>query len=961
MKSIKKRVLTILTLVLTILIIVPSFGYSFFYFFNDSIDQSGIDQTIDSNKDASTNHSGIDDIKENHSGSASEDVIYEIYFFPSTFYAEQYYWYLNKGNITLPKPDKNGSQVEVTYQRSNEVNGGFDFSYSYVGGFNDGDIYNADLALEFDNYARKELGLYDYLPENCFGYYDYENNQLTEFNKYINAASIGNSSGDQAYNDLLIHQTTINGENKFSFFEDVRDYNLESFNYTYTSTYTTTPGLKLDWRTYKNDNGHVEGIDLDFNGINSYSSAYYNFGRDNGDSSSDDMTPSSGNNWGGKWRFRTDRLGYWDHESFNSGRYLPIKIEVTNSMTQEEFEELDLTPETDAGDSQEYYNFTFSGWGYFNENNEFSIRRTTSLMENSISSTDAFGLYDIMQNLSSYVGNEDLNKKVNENGQTIYTLRFFPIFNNGKTYEFTDDVSLGQRDPVYIKVDDEDNIYFTYRANNEDTKYNEIPINYGYANNISIKKVNDNNYGNISIKSSSIVNHGNDWFGSHWHDLINTEIINFKEYIIDSYGEGLFNFYFFVVSPNVIEKKSSINKEEIIDTFDNLPISTFAQNLNFPSLAYKDIHVLTDSSLYSTTSNDGTVPFICDGAYNPGDKDDEDHNFNNNGKEKTFYLLGIEKVLETKFISGLNINQDIKEQADNKFNSSPSMQKINNDVYLLENSINKDNFTIGSGVEESHQIISDFNFDTNSIQLNNLINNDQIYVIRNIDFTNYSSLNEAIFQIKLYKEDDTSKIFNFNNPYSDTSSDEKIEFKEESYNSIYIKDNSGNNGGSLYIPASYYFNIEEQEISSQRYYKPRHTAYLGMYDFILYYDGTNYELYCNRHYNVSVKVFEKNPTHGSDGYADDTSGGKIIYERQAFVGSYANESDIGKNGLSFTETIKEYLNDNNYQNGTYYIKDHVTGFKIFKIEKSGDSVNVFRVVESFRIRKNFYFYLDYEG
>lgn len=959
MKSIKKRVLTILTLVLTILIIVPSFGYSFFYFFNDSIDQSGIDQTIDSNKDASTNHSGIDDIKENHSGSASEDIIYEIYFFPSTFYTEQYYQYLHRNEITLPtlSIDDGYNFSEISYK---ENNGKYTFSYTYDVG--SGQVFyeeefNLELASIFDTFARNELGLYDFLPEECFGYYDYDSNTLFKESEYLNKTKIdANVSGDEAYNTLLANQTN----SKFSTSSTDKHYN-PSGNYDVSTSYTTDPGLKYDWRTYKQDDLYSNNTpnDFRFDDINSYSISRRQFQSEYGHPDSEKVDVPSGNNWGNKWRFRNDRLGSWDNKSFGSGRYLPIKIEVTNSMTQEEFESLELTPQTDAGDIYDYYNFTFSGWGYFNENNEFSIERTTSLMENSISSADAFGLYDIMENLSSFVGNED-NIRV-ENGKTIYTLRFFPIFNNGKTYEETNEMSLGRRDPVYLKVDDNEEVYFTYGTNSGDAKYNEIPINYGYANNISIKKTNDNDYGKLAIKGSSIVNHDFDWYGSHWHDLINKNT-NFKQYLIENYGEGLFNFYFFVVSPNVIVKEyNNINKDDIINTFDKLDAETFKNALNFSSLAYKDIHILTDLSIYSTTENNGTVPFICDGAYNPGDKDDEDHNFNNNGKEKTFYLLGIEKVLETKFISGLNIDQDIKEQADNKFNSSPSMQKINNDVYLLENSINKDNFTIGSGVEESHQIISDFNFDTNSIQLNNLINNDQIYVIRNIDFTNYSSLNEAIFQIKLYKEDDTSKIFNFNNPYSDTSSDEKIEFKEESYNSIYIKDNSGNNGGSLYIPASYYFNIEEQEISSQRYYKPRHTAYLGMYDFILYYDGTNYELYCNRHYNVSVKVFEKNPTHGSDGYADDTRGGKIIYERQAFVGSYANESDIGKNGLSFTETINNYLISNNKANGTYYIKDHVTGFKIFKIEKSGDSVNVSRVVESFRIRKNFYFYLDYEG
>lgn len=954
MKSIKKRVLTILTLVLTILIIVPSFGYSFFYFFNDSIDQSGIDQTIESNKDASTNHSGIDDIKENHSGSgASEDIIYEIYFFPSTFYTEQYYQYLHRNdpNVTieladLPKDGDNDPEISI-----NNENGTYTFSYSEDIG------QNSTYKELFAAYVINEKGLNDILPEDAFGYIDGKTDTFTR-NKNEDGATNKESYNEKANNNLSAdndggYSDLLSNGGSGHYFVDYSEIGLFSKTYTYTTNFT----LKYDWRTYVQDRNE-KWSGQQYDEINAYRSSWNEFQRENGGSFANN-TPISGegnDSRGDKWRFRSDRLGYWENRDFNYGRYLPIKIEVTNSMTQEEFESLNLIPQTDAGDTYGWYNFTFSGWGYFNENDEFSIKRNTSLMENSISPADAFGLYDIMQNLSSYVGNEELNKRVDENGQTIYTLRFFPVFNNGKNYEDTNDVSLGLRDPVYIKVDDNDNVYFTYGTNHGTTTPNGIPINYAYANNISLK-----NNSSIEIKGTSIINHGDDWWEGQWHDLVSS---NLESYIINNSGEGLFNFYFFNVSPNVIHTEfPSIDKNQIINSFDDLAIEEFVNYLDFPEFDYKNITILKDTSLYPNQNSDGTVPYICEVLPSP-DNRPNDHD----PLEKTFYLIGIEKVLETKFITDLNVNEDIKDQADNLFDSSPSMQKVSNEVYLLKDTISGSNFTTGIGVNEDYEIISDFNSSNIDDNLNtslisgNLINNDQIYLIRNIDFTIYSSLVEAIFQIKLYKEDNTSISFKFDSPYSNASTDGEIDFTNTTYNSIYLKDSGENtNEGTLYIPASYYFTIELQQSSGQRYYKPRHTDYLGMYDFILYFNGTNYELYCNRHYNVSVKVFEKNPTHGSDGYADVTSGGEIIYERQTFVGSYANESDLGSNGLSFTETIKEYLNDKNYQNGTYYIKDHVTGFKIFQIEKSGDSVNVSRVVESFRIRKNFYFYLDYEG
>lgn len=955
MKSIKKRVLTILTLVLAILIIVPSFAYSFFYFFNDSIDQSQIDQTIDSNKDASTNHSGIDDIKENHSGSsASQDIIYEIYFFPSTFYTEQYYQYLHRNDSGVTIEQEELPKIEdASPTITKNDDGSYSFEYNFVKG---GGHYNVDRNHNyeeiFDAYIYNDKGLNDILPEDAFGYIDKESNVFTiNPNKALyNAVARNNysSQGDEAYYNLI----TDNGNT-----DDFYSYDDDGL-YNVSAIYKSNISLKYDWRTYKQDNGVMNDGSY-YDGIGAYHqswNAHQNRGEYGGSGvKTENPSPSDfddSEKWGNHWRFRGDRLGYWEGVDFNEGRFLPIKVEVTNSMTEEEFESLALNPMCDAGDKEGWYNFTFSGWGYFNENNEFSIERTTSLMENSISSADAFGLYDIMQNLASYVGNSEDNIR-EENGKTIYTLRFFPVFSNGKAYEDTDDVSLGLRDPVRLSVDEGEDIYFTYRKKDQpETSYNNIPINYAYINNISLK-----NNSSLRISGASIINHGSDWWEGQWHSLVSSDL---GSKIVSRFGEGLYNFYFFNVSPNVIEKEFNIPRDTVINTFDNMLISNFENILNFPEHKYKNITILTDTSYYPNNNSDGTVPYICEVLPSP-DNRPNDHA----PREKTFYLIGIEKVLETKFITDLNVNEDIKDQADNLFDSSPSMQKVSNEVYLLKDTISESNFTTGRGVNEDHEIISDFNSSNIDDNLNtyliseNLINNDQIYLIRNIDFTNYSSLNEAIFQIKLYKEDDTTVKFLFNDPYSNNSKDEKIEFNNNSYNSIYIKDNnSSNNEGSLYIPASYYFTIEEQENTLQRYYKPRHTAYLGMYDFILYFNGTNYELYCNRHYNVLVKVFSKNPTHGSDGYADENTGGDLIYERQTFVGSYANESDLDKNGLTFTKTITDYLNTNNYQNGTYYIKDHVTGFSIFKIEKNGTNVVVSRVVESFRIRKNFYFYLD---
>ena len=233
-------------------------------------------------------------------------------------------------------------------------------------------------------------------------------------------------------------------------------------------------------------------------------------------------------------------------------------------------------------------------------------------------------------------------------------------------------------------------------------------------------------------------------------------------------------------------------------------------------------------------------------------------------------------------------------------------------------------------------------------------------------FCKKDNLDESIFQIKLNINSNTSEQFAFSDPYADGSSDTVINFKNEKFDALIYNPSGDLIDENVFIPASYYF--EQVTDNSGGYgYKPRHTVYLGMYDFILYFDGSNYELYCYRHSNMTVSIYSQDQQDNDrDGYVDPNQN-ELIWSRKTFIGSYLEDSNSGNVGSIVGQKLKDTISSYLFNNGAdtskpYYIRDHVTGLDLFRFTYNNEtsSWDVEKLLNDFRIRKNYIFYITNE-
>ncbi len=984
----KKKLIYILFSLISILIVIPSFAFSYFYFFDNS-NSSGDSSLNDNHYDIDSNETGIDDIKENFTGIKEEGKEYTIYFFPSSLYTQYYYNQLHSENNNYLVPYQNNINPEDLF--------------GYIDGNNKRYIFRDEVDEErqtaldssINGKDKGDLGYVNYIHSTFDTLRDADKVNVGN-NADILVASYVQYSGDdykdgQASNGMDDYHYTWDYASRD--FGDPADrvlpiyyYHDFKYKYTYNNWSGRVVEVEVNNPPFQVSNAQLSKDNGQFNYDNIYRYDRFGFWPNN---RVNFINPDSSNNFSYYLNGNNIVSKVEDSSSsYDLGRYLPIKITVTDTMSLSLYESLIDFPEADMGDRNKdngnpnaWYNYVFSGWGYFDSNNVFSLTSSSTTnvnyLEDSFTSFDVKNTFDIMSNLDHYDQDDD------------GIIRLFPIFSNGKDYQNlsgSTEIKDGLRDSYKLAFDsfepnrDLDNNCvnfgnlggpFEYEDKCDDRidqfekgtlyGFNDINVDFDVDNYF----LYDKNESNINIQVARLLNFN---YNSHFADsnqpmclqgafikegsygwtswephygtlnLKNSRIVRLDEnnqWVSDetygfSRGEGLYNIYVF--SYNTVEFGGSFGLINFVN--NDLELLYPGKNINIVSLTDQN------SPLYTY--------------------------------ENTSFIVGIEKVLEVKFADGLNSDSSLNDQVETKYVDAPSMLRDSNPVYLKEDVLDSKNFVFGQGLVENHQTINDFIMDDSNFNIDNSetpLNENIFFVIKNIDFTNYSSINEAAFQIKLFLNDDTSSQFIFNDPY-ENSSDENPSLKEnESFDALIYNPSDKNNVTSeeIFIPASYYFEIAENDGFG---YVPRHTTYFGMYDFILYFNGSNYELYCYRHFNVRVSLFSENPGHVSDindpyyGYAEYNQD-NLIWERQTFVGSYANLSDNGiyykssdnlNPTLSFKDAITDYLKDKS--DGTYFIKDHVTGITIIKIIKNGDEITPTLEVDSFRIRKNFYLYLE---
>ena len=897
----KKRLLSIFIIFLAILIVVPTIGFSYWVFNNEIV-----------NNDNGINLGGIDNIKENYDSSANSSdtsTEYTIYFFPSTFYTEQYKRYLNP-------------VTDAQYPGEHPLN-----------------------VHELIKYKRMTLDTI--LPELCFGYvertFDNEGNVVNKNNILKNEYNANSSNtlnngteGDEAYKILM-------EEDFVSINEYDRELTWTGYDHYYEWVYTG--GLNTDPYSYKqtiindlfykdndwkrdgiidktNDDTDVLWFDQSnaFNKIPGYSNDSQN---------------------------KTNRLGYWAESNYAGSNYLPIKITVTDTLSTNIYD-LIPTPQNEMGDdypetAESYYDYTFASWGYFDSEKNFSVTKVANnedLKLGSFTCKDVGDLFDIMRNLDQYADENNV-------------IRLFPIFSSGKAYDYYggEDGWVADKKTVNGGKDSIDlNINGTkqnFLYNDEQIKLNvngtDVPFIYGSIKNVIL----GGSKGSTIIEgAAAAIDNSNDRYEGNSHRLYEFNYNNFFE----EYGkeDSLYNVYIFLSNKTLLHGYPTSEDIDFSAGFND--VKTVIENSkSFNSLRGKHIEILSDN-FYQICS----CEIISTG------------NADHKGENSSYFIVGIEKVIEAKFVAGLDSTGNINNQVDFYYHNSPSMVKQTHSVY-------KGKSTVIRNSENAITDIKNPEFLTTNEEKTSL-DNEFIYIIKNIDLTNYSSIHYAAFQIRLYKEYDKNIHFYRSNleDHSDNVNVDASDLDKNGVNTL-IYDLNGDgkiNDNEVYVNASYYFDLENDEHHSSgagtgRYYIPKSPLYLGLYDFILYADdedeelGLHYHLYAFRHSNVFVKlVSDVDPSSWektTDGYLNHESL-KTVWENSYYIGTNISGQDLDKSNSPKTleDAVREIATSRN-DPGLYKVYDYVSGLVLAEYDTG---TNKFNSELEFRIRKNYVLYVE---
>ena len=999
----KKKFLTIVFAILSLLILVPSIGFSLWFFIDNPSNPD-----IEINTNAGGVHSGIDDVKENYTGIKEKGKTYDIYFFPSTLYTQYYYNYLANSDYLLDvEQDQNGNVVMpedlfgyIEVDSSLNKN----FIYEKDGTSTSNPLSSSDTSkgdLAYINYVFNNFDINR--DRNVSGFYqDYS--QLAA--SYVQYSEEDFINGDASNGLDDYHYTWDYASRDFG---DPNDLTLPVYYYyqfqykwTYLNGREHTDNYNNYFQTGKENYNKSDG---QFNYRNIY--RYDRFG-----CWSDKRVNFSGDNYTIDKTYKDSNGSIVSQTSdpnplrFNGtvvdiGRYIPVKITVTDALPVNLYESAIAFPESSMGDRNKrsddapnaWYNYSFGGWGYFDDKNNFSISgikndgNNINFLTDSFTTLDCTGLFDIMKNLEEFA-------VYNSNTDT-YEIRLFPIYSNGKDYQYVGDtIKSGLRDglklnfsplknlePMVFDAGESDrpvqgpdgdvvrrafdnmnktgqaadatdyliDYYFTYDLKNQ----NDVDIETARISNF---RYNHESYHQMNVQIA-FLDRGDSWFD---YD------INWDGNWLPS--DGSLNLMSGYIANPILNENGTINRwdssnlEHVFASDGLYNIYIFVHNnLQYPSTGYDDYsHYVYDNLEKLYPGKNITIV---------------DFNGSSDGgivqlQGNTNYVIGVERIIEAKFIQDVPLESDetlLTQNVKNAYDNSLNLLKQNERIELVSDSVNEKLFKFGQGIVENHKVINDFSYESIINSLNKqLINNESIYLIKNVDFTNYSSLNDAAFTFKLNKASD--RFFSYHNQdlYDDVNKDN---LKEGVTTDAIIYTYSDGSMSDVFVPIEYFFEfVESNNTTNYPYFKPRHTAYLGMYDFILYFDGEGYQIYCYRHYNITVKVYLKNPTHGDssgEGYAipDESS---LLWSRQTFVGSYANTQDLGSTGagygsfvndISFEDAMKNYFAKNMNEGEIYYVRDHVTGIDLFSIQKSNGVVEVKNEVSNFKIRKNYLLYI----
>lgn len=630
-------------------------------------------------------------------------------------------------------------------------------------------------------------------------------------------------------------------------------------------------------------------------------------------------------------QYKNDRFGYWNELTYENGRVLPQKIEVFESISQEDFSKKTMIPRTSMGDKNGWYELNFAMWTYIdltytgesitNYSLPFDVTVDQKIELEAFKTKDVINYFDINKSLSGYADKDGI-------------IRLFPCFSNSKGYvkEYN-----GGRDSLRMDITESSvssrypMLYFKTTTDNGENIAGVDNTNIAFIPNVDI----NNNVTNLKIAMHPASGPG-EWSSKYgWTELYENEGTTIINYIKNQYGLGLYNFYFVV--GQCTGEKDQTNGTNIYFTSENDVANDITDSTVFAQLKNKQMNKISDSSSCRTLN----YHFHQEKTWWGGTIDYYVH--------RTYVLL-VEKIAEASFYRDLSTSytdeNELKSVAEGQV-SAPKFYNLNAKLYKA--SLN------ASGA---------YDVDSNS-ELT--ANNSYIYLAQNVDLT--ESNENLVMQIRFNNEYYNADMGLYNlNPLSDG---EALIFNP-------TVDNSGNftfNDDAVFTNASEWFTTSSITFTSSGETQNALTLTnfednQGIYDILIEYNNNSgkFNVYTYRHTNIFIKLFENKVEIDEDTglaihkNADGTDFNYLLWRKQYYLGVNMKASDtcdisFNSTQITFQEAVESFINPdtNGFTKQNLLIRDFVTDALIGYFDSNEN------LVLNLRVMKNYILYFDTIG
>lgn len=889
---------------------ISSFGLSYFYFENHREKQQDIQDKIK-----------VDDIQENYRfGTSSDNTTYTIYFFPSAAYMHLYGDYLE--NKTEIKPEEQFGYKEAQYNETGNIlldsNGNARYKLSEETGKYATYSNQTSISVSYDGAYRKYIG----------DEFSCDNFEADNGDAYRDGCAYTESQNALTWSDKGTRRTWGVPNEEFTI-------------------------KQSDSNRIENYNGHNQ-YSLDRFGC--WDDCYY-YGQ---------TVSDGGGDYAPTGFIEGDYPSLTSLDDTNTGRYLPIKVTVNNTMSTNIMEKVVQEIFSSMGNNDDYHNYSFTEWTYvdtsLSDDSKYPYGTETNKEYRQTTSTnvdypigEAFQpipterYFDMFSELSKYADSDGV-------------IRLFPLFSNGKmknatsflngggaaqklqiTYGSGDDQKTEYKYP-FFKSDVYDNgqTCFTYGENDfssETLLYSDYIRLFSYNN---VKITSSNEVSSLTFSANNIWGGPTGWHkiegtdNYFWGDLYQLDSTYIQNELISKYGEGLYTFYVIVANysyQNGPSPTSSNKVADFIQPFDSFYNNIVSQAVDGRIASLKNKHlvqILDTSNYYDDYKCSPTV-------------------------------VAFEKIDEPKVINDFEVSN----------NTVSDVNSYISKTYELADGFSRNSSSLYKGSYDSstssYSVVGD---DLSS-------SSPYTYIAKNVDFMRDDSL---YFMISFNQTYSTSRSFNDDvskYQYEYLISDPGVSTDTEGATTYTF------NPENVYSKATEYIDIVNVTGNDGKTYqmcKFKDTTYQGVYDILIKYNDSNknYDIYMFRHSNLFCYVFDTNlddyqegefvnhtlTTDGDSKYVTKTSGNNanLLFEYKYFLGQSLDSSSKSvsvNSGYTLDQCLRKKIGDSYDYNGpdleNYKLKDRVTEATVAKYEKNEDGT--YSLICNQKIYKNYIFYL----